>query len=255
MAIVVDSAASLPQNIADDELHVVPMQLVIDDQTYLDGVDVSPRDFYRRLRGLKQTPTTAAPTPASFRRAFEEASDAAESVLCITAAKRFSASFDSATAAADALRKEGHNIEIEVLDSEAAAGSEGLIATEALRVARGGVSLKEVRAAAERVVEKVSLVAFLDTLYYAWKGGRVPGIAHLGTSMFRIKPVFEMARGDIKNLARPRTRQRAIARLLALARERVSDAPVHAAVMHGDAEVDAEQIRDELAGMSTRRPP
>lgn len=248
VAIVVDSAASLPPDFVNVELpHVVPMQLTIDGQTYLDGVDISPRDFYKRLRSLKQTPTTSTPSPADYREAYEAASNTAASVLCITVARRFSGSFDAAKAAADALRDQGDDVEIDVMDSESAAGGEGLIVTEALRAARGGASLQDVRAAADRVVEKVSLLALLDTLYYAWKSGRVPGIAHLGTSMLRIKPVFQMDRGDINNLARPRTRRKAIDKLLGFARERVGEAPVHAAVMHGDAEDDAQQIRYELA--------
>ena len=59
------------------------------------------------------------------------------------------------------------------------------------------------------VVPRVYLAAYLDTLYYAWKSGRIPGIAYAGSALLRLKPVFEMHRGEIESVARPRSAARA----------------------------------------------
>jgi DegV family protein with EDD domain len=246
-AIVVDSAASLPEaTLGQQGLYIAPMSLTLGDGSYLDRRDITPTEFYRLLRESDSLPTTSAPAPASFLDAFRQAAQGDESVLCLTLASRFSASADSARTAAQEAASELPGIEIRVLDTESAAGGEGLVAMEAWRAAQRGESLDEVEAAARMVVSRVRLLAFLDTLYYLWKGGRVPQIAHLGASLLRLKPVFELVRGEVHTLSRPRTRQRAMRRLVELMHERTSPGPVHATIMHADSAKNAEEIRQRV---------
>jgi DegV family protein with EDD domain len=134
-----------------------------------------------------------------------------------------------------------------VLESGTAAGGEALVALEAWRAAQSGKSLDEVVAAAREVISRVRLLAYLDTLYYLWKGGRVPGIAHLATSLLKLKPLFELREGEVRNLARPRTRRHAATRLLKLMKERVEGDEVHVTVIHADAADEAERLRQEVS--------
>lgn len=134
-----------------------------------------------------------------------------------------------------------------MLESGTAAGGEALVTLEARRAAESGKSLDDVMAATRKVISRVRLLAYLDTLYYLWKGGRVPGIAHLATSLLRLKPIFELREGEVRNLARPRTRRRAAARLMRLMKERVEGDEVHATVIHADAAEEAEQLRREVS--------
>ena len=249
MAIVVDSAASLPAASETPGLHVVPMGVTIDGKTYLDGRDLEPSAFYAKLRASKELPTTSAPSPARFLEAFEAAREDSGAVFCLTVGSRFSASLDSARSAVEEAKVSLPGLEVVVLDSESAAGGQGLIALEAWRAARDGGGLDEVDAAAREVIHRVRVVAFVDTLYYLWKGGRVPRIAHAGTSLLRIKPLFELARGEVRTVARPRTQRRAMARLLDLVAEGAQGRPVHATVMHADALEAAEELRQQLDAM------
>ena len=249
VAIVVDSAASLPPELLEKpDIHVVPMRLVIEGKTYRDGRDLSTTGFYETLRGLDKPPTTSAPSPADFLDVFGEAARHASSVLCLTVSPGFSSSLDSARAAVEDARESLPPTQIVLLDSESAAGGEGLVATEAWRVARGGAGMEPVVAAAKKVVASVSLLAFIDTLYFVWKSGRVPRVAYASTSLLNIKPLFELRRGEIRNLARPRTSLRAARRLLELMRRRVGreQGRVHATVMHADAAEAAEELCDRL---------
>ena len=244
VAVVVDSAASLPEEVADDPLlYVAPLQLIIEGRTYLDGRDITPTQFYRRLRAMKDPPTTAAPSPEMYLDGFRAAAAHTTSVLCLTVSPRFSSSFDSAMTASRTFRGEAPSVEIKLLDSQSAAGGEGLVAMEALRAARRGAGLSEVADAAARTAPRVSLLAFLDTLYYVWKGGRVARLAYTGASLLGIKPMLETSQGEVRNVARPRTRRRATRKLLEVMRKRVGESPVHANVMHGDCAGDAEDLR------------
>ncbi len=244
-AIVTDSAASLPPGAADSPI-VAPMQLILDGQQLRDGLDITAVEFYRALPSLAQPPTTAAPSPQSYLDAFQQAAQDADAILCITVSPAFSASYDSAQAAIRAARQAMPDIHIEVLDSGSAAGGEGLVATAAQRAARAGASLQDVRAAAARAAEETTLLAFLDTLYYVWKGGRVPRIAYAGAALLGIKPMLEMTHGSVRNVARPRTRRRATDRMLKLMDQRAADRPVHVSVMHGDALEEAERLQANI---------
>ena len=244
VSIVVDSAASLPDEIAGSpQIHVVPMRVTLGGKTYADGRDLSPSDLYRLLRESPELPSTSAPSPASFLEAIRVAAAEAQSVLCLTVGSQFSASFESASVAARNKEEAISGLEVSVLDTGSAAGGQGLIALEAWRAAKEGRGLPDVRATAERVMSRVKLLAYVDTLYYLWKGGRVPRVAHAGASLLKIKPVFELAQGQVHTVARPRTRRRAMAKLLELMRVRVKADAVHATVMHADAADAAEELR------------
>ena len=248
VAIVVDSGASLPDDLSRrHDLHVVPLEVSLGGDSYLDGKELSPTEFYRKLRSSSSVPSTSAPAPARFLEAFRKAGADARPVLCLTVSARFSASFDSASAAAADARESMPAVQVKVVDTETAAGAEALVALEAARVAERGLGLEEVATAARRVIGRARLLAFIDTLYYLWKGGRVPMIAHTGTSLLRIKPLFELSRGEVRTVARPRTRRRATARLIELLKDRAGSGPLHAAVMHADAAGEAEEVRREVA--------
>lgn len=241
VAVVVDSAASLPSNAASDpQMWIVPMQLTIGDRTFHDGRDLTPAEFYRMLPSVDGRTTTSAPAPAAYVSAFSEAAEKYSSIVCLTVARHVSSSYDSAKTAAGG---GSGGPRIEVIDTESAAGGEGLVATEALRIARTGAGLDEVAATVRALIPKVRLLAFLDTLYYVWKSGRVPRLAYLGSSLLKIKPILELSGGEVRPVERPRTARRAAERMLALMKEDVGAGPVHATVMHGNDAKTADEIR------------
>ncbi len=243
VAIVTDSAASLP---AGGGPSIVPMKLVLDGEELRDGVDLTATEFYRRLRSLNEPPTTSGPSPQGFLDTFKGLAGRFTSVLCITVSPAFSSTYAAARVAIEAAGEALPDLEIDLMDSRSAAGGEGLVVIAAQQAAESGASLPEVLEVAEHVARRVSLLAYLDTLYYVWKGGRVPMIAYAGSALLGLKPVLEMADGRVRNVARPRTRRRASERLLRLMGDRVGNAPVHASVMHGDSLDEAEEMRREI---------
>ena len=244
VAIVVDSAASTPSAFDDSPTTlIVPMLVHVGGDTYRDGVDLSASDFYAMQRRGDLRTSTSAPPPSAFLEAFERASDIADSILCITVSAEYSASAAAAETARSRLLEERPDADIRILDSQTAIGAQGLIATEALRVANSGANLDAVERAALTVRERVRLLAYVDTLRYLWKGGRVPAVAHLATSILRMKPVFELRRSKATPLARPRTARRAIARLLELMRDRApAGVPLRVSIMRAAAPENAERI-------------
>ena len=251
MSIVVDSAASLPSTaLSDPRLHVVPMTLTIDGQAFTDGIDITVAEFYARLKQSPGTATTSAPSPAAFVRAFEDAATESDSILCIVVASQFSATEDSARTASERFLHTHPDCSVAIMDSESAAGGEGLIALGALKRSATGGDLSQTQEAANVIKERVRLLAFVETLYYLWKGGRVPRIAHAGASLLRLKPIFELRHSKIENLGRPRTTRRAMNKIIDLMAERIDGNRIHVSVNHVASEENAltlhRRITDEF---------
>ena len=248
VAIVVDSAATVPHSFHDDQYtFTVPMLIHVGDRTYEDGVELRAADFYFIQQHHVGQTSTSAPTPGAFLAAFENAAKVAESILCITVSNRFSSSLDSAESACRQFRARRPGIDLRVLDSLTAVGAQGLIAWEALKVAINGACIDEVQRSALDILQRVRLLAYVDTLYYLWKGGRVPGVAHLAATILKLKPVFELNDSGVVQVARPRTAAHAISKLVALMKDRAGEGPMHAMVMHAQAQKQAESLLTKIA--------
>ena len=251
VSIVTDSAASLPAQLADESdefLHVIPHQMVINGTTYREGLDLSPEEFYETLRGLKRPPTTSGPSPDQFAKAFEAASISERQcglprpILEVQHDLRFGGRL----ALARCLRETARNADVEVIDTESATGS-GLMVIEALRLSAQGHTSDEIVRRTQELVPRVKVIATLDTLYYLQKGGRVPVLAHLGTSLLQVKPIFEMYRGEVSTIAKVRTAKRAKSKLVDLLREDVGEKRLHAAVLQGNVPDEAQELEERIA--------
>ncbi|MCE2456293.1 MAG: DegV family protein [Dehalococcoidia bacterium] len=248
VAIVVDSAATVPDGFLSDPLTFsVPMLIHVGDRTYRDGVDLDASDFYEMQRQYVGRTSTSAPTPGDFLAAFGEAGEVADSILCITVSKSFSSSLDSAEAASRQFRAHRPGFDLRVIDSLTAVGAQGLIAWQSLKTAETGAGLDDVYNAASDIRQRVRLLAYVDTLYYLWKGGRVPGLAHLATSLLQLKPIFELEMSNITQVARPRTAAHAASKVVTLMKDRVCEGPLHAMVMHIQAPEQADSLSSLIA--------
>jgi len=249
VAIVTDTTACIPQEqMARYNIELVPIELIFGDKVYRDGVDITPTEFYALLRQAEKLPTTAGSLPGPYLEAYGKANQRANDILCITESSKFSGMFNSARLAAEMAKKSLPNVTIRVLECTTAAAGMGLVALAADRAAASGKDLAQVDAVARRVMRKVYLFAFLDTLYYLVKGGRVPKAAGLANSILHLKPVFTVNGGDAHTVALPRTIQGAIRHLLKNMRKKVPRGqPVHVAVMHADALDRAQELKEQIA--------
>jgi len=247
VAVVVDSSSCLPREILELwHIYVVPHELLIEDRSFRDGIDIEPAEFYRLLQQNHKVPTTSSPKPARFLEIFQMASNVAESIACITLSANFSATYDSACIAARMAGSELPGCSIKVIDSKAAAGAEGLIALEAARVAQKGDDLERVMSRVEELIPRVNLIAFLDTLYYLRRSGRMPRIGAWAAYLLGIKPLTELKLGEARLLDKPRSRARAMEQLVSIMKGRVQDKPVHVNVMHAHAAADAQKLYQQV---------
>ena len=250
---VVDSSSCLPPDLlAKWHITSIPHQLIIGQQTLLDGVDIQPDRFYRLLDEQHQPAfTTAAPQPQHFLDAFLEAGQRAPNVLCLTLSANFSATYRSACAALELAEDRLTGIKVEVIDSQTAAGGLGLIALAAARWSSMGHGFDQVIAEVHRLATRVNLLAFLDTLRYLNRGGRAHKLGAWAGTLLGIKPLTELQMGEARMVGRPRSRAKATDGLLDLMRQRVGQQPVMINVMEagapGDAAALARRIETEFS--------
>ena len=241
IAIVTDSAANLPVGLASGlGIEIVPMYLKFGERVYRDGVDLAPTDFYRRLVEDTENASTSTPAPADFLDAYERTG--ADEIVCVTVAAGMSAANHEA-----ALAAERYSGRVTVVDSLNASMAEGFVALEAARCARSGGSMEEVVGRAGEVAREARLCATIDTFEFLRRSGRVRKLQAYAATMLDIKPVFRFAQGDVTPVARPRTRRRALDRLLQEAVADVGERPVHLATIHAAAEDEARALLEAIS--------
>lgn len=253
IAVVVDSSSCLPDDhLKKWNIYTVPHRLIFNDQTYQDGIDISPASFYGIMEKDGVTPTTAAPPPTAFLDVFRAARSVADDLICVTVASNLSSAYDSARAAAEMASGEPGG-EIIVVDSRAAAGAHGLIALETAEMAQRGGPLSQVVDGVNRLIPKVTLLAYVETLHYLKKGGRVPKVAAWAGSILGIRPIAELSLGEAKVIGKLRSRPNGIRKLADLAKSRVGEQAVRMNVMHANAPQDAEDLCELLSRELTCR--
>ncbi len=154
--------------------------------------------------------------------------------------------YDAAREAQDMAKTELPQTTIEVMDSQTATPSEGLVALTAARAAAEGKDLAEVVGVAEKIRDRVSAIILLDTIRHVYRSGRIPKIASQIGSALNIKPVLTISR-KVNFSGAVRNRKHGIKRLLQMMRDKVGSRPVHVAVTHAYAPDEAEKLKELIA--------
>jgi DegV family protein with EDD domain len=221
IAVVTDSTADFaPEAAAAAGIRVVPLFVRFGADELRVGVDLSTEQFWARMLAPGAPfPATAAPSPGTFREAFEACfAEGAEAIICPTIGSRLSATFQSATLAAQALPDR----EIHVIDTGSTSMSTGIPALLAVEMAAAGATGAEVAARVLDRLPDVDLYVAVDTLEYLRKGGRLsPARAAIGT-LLSVKPIITVIDGLVVMAERPRTRARARERVIEL----ITSAPI-----------------------------
>lgn len=251
-AIVTDSNVSLPVSLLEGlPISVVPLEIHHEAQVYKDGIDITPSEFYDLQRVAKILPTTSAPQPGAFAEAFSRAAKTADEIICLTLSSQLSATYLAAITAREAVVGSLANVRIEVIDSLCAGTAQGLVALAAARMANQGATTDALLLNIAHWRSTVRLYGYLQSLYYVWRGGRVPRALMWMGKLLDVKPVLQLSEGKIGMVARPRTERRAMDRVVALATLAAANERTQIAVMHAaapeQAGVLAQRLRSELA--------
>jgi DegV family protein with EDD domain len=243
IAIVTDSAANIPQALVERHaIEVIPLWVQIEDRSYRDGIDIHPLEFFRRLREKVRRVGTSQPSLGEFLEFYRRVQERAESIVSVHLAGRYSGILNAARAAAAELAP----FPIEVVDSGTVAMAQGFAALVAARAAEAGASLVEVVQRVKAAIPRIDLIATVESLEWAVRGGRLAWAARLVDNLLRVKPLLRVRGNQVDLIGQARTRGKAVRRLLDVLAERVGDAPLHVAVLYSGAIEEAQRVKEEI---------
>jgi len=239
--IVTDSTCDLPEEVVSKyNITVIPLHINQGEKSYLDGIELTREEFYARLPDYKPAPTTATPSPETFRLKFEQlAEEGAQTILSIHISESLSATINSARVAAEQFK----HIPVTVLDSTQLSLGLGFIVEKAAQMSELGHKMDEIVINLQELMKRTYVFASLKTLEYLRRSGRMHfALARLG-EILQIKPLLHMNQGH-PSAHRTRTQSRATERLMEWLREYAPYEKL--AVVHAGVQAEAEAMRERV---------
>ncbi len=193
IAVVVDSASDLPREWSERHgVSVVPLQVTIDDRTFLDGVDLDAAGLYDRMHGADApgSVTTSQPSPRAFMNAYEQGlARGAEAILAIYISSQISGTYGTGSAALRGM----DTVDGIALDSRSGSLGTGLLAVRAVELLDQGMDLEAVVEELKRVRDQSNVFFSVDTMEYLLRSGRVGRAKAWLGGMLDLKPILSMS--------------------------------------------------------------
>lgn len=244
VAIVTDSGADMPAGEVERlGIHVVPQRLSLEGREHIDGVSITPEEFYGAMRDRGAVPRTSQPPPGDFRRMFGALLDRHEQVVEVSLSRRLSGTMQSALNAA----VRSHPRRVQVCDSGQVAAGQGLLVIWAAEAARAGLPAAHLVERLEEVKDRTRVYAIVRDIIHGVRGGRIPSLALPVSRFLRSSLILCCKAGRLglhgalfgRNRL-PERFARRVARTLDPART------YRVIVGHGDCVADAERVREVL---------
>ena len=205
--IVIYSTSDFTQEVIDKyNLKMVPLTVNFDDGSYLDKIELSTEDFFKKLGKSDKLPTTSQVSPGAFIETFSEILLRGDEVLGIFLASEFSGTYESARIARDMIGSD----RIHLIDSRSVCLGAFSLILEAIELVEKNKDINEIVGSLEVLRDKIVVAAGLDTLKYLEKGGRLSkGQAVVG-SLLNIKPIITIKDGKIAVIDKIRGKNKTI---------------------------------------------
>ncbi len=240
--IVIDSTADMSQDaLRRLNVNMVPLMVLIGNETYRDGLDITPHEFYSKLAREAKLPTTSQPSQGAFMEVYQKATADGSKVISIHLSAKLSGTYENALVASRNFQPG----QVRVFDTQQVSAGVAFFVQTAAEMARNNFEIEAIEKQLESMRDRVKLLAMVDTLEYLHKGGRIGGLSSFFGSLLNVKPLLQLKEGEVQPLERVRTRQKALQRLAELVKgmgklERL-------AIMHADDENGAGELANLLA--------
>ena len=245
VAVVTDSTATLPADVlAEHDITVVPLQVVIGAKSYEEGTEAPPSMVAAALKEFLPV-STSRPAPEAFADVYERlAAEGHEAIASVHLSRQVSGTCESAQLAAKRV-----DVPVRVVDTGLVGIGTGLAARAAALAAAKGMDVADVAQTAVDQAEATTSLIYVDTLEHLRRGGRVGNAAALMGSALAVKLLLHIDDGRIVPLDKVRTSSRALARIetrAIAAAVRLGKRPVAVVVQHLGADARAEALAASL---------
>ncbi|MEM5686654.1 DegV family protein [Bacillus cereus] len=247
MKIVTDSTADLSQEVIEKyDIHVLPLSISVNGQTYLDRVDLQPDEFIEEMIKSEELPKTSQPAMGTFVEMYDKLGEDGSEVLSIHMTSGMSGTVATASSAASMT-----DTKVTVVDSQFITHALAYQVVEAAKMANEGRSLEEILKRVDEVRKNTRLYVVVDTLENLVKGGRIgKGKAFIG-SLLNIKPIASLEDGVYNPVTKVRSQGQIVKTLAKLFEEDTAGKVVKAvAIPHAKAIPLAENVKAAVEKVS-----
>jgi len=206
--IVVDSSSDLTNDYIKDEnvgFEVIPLKINVAKKEYVDDINIDVKDMLNTMSKTKEKACSACPSPEIFKESYSEA----ENVICITMTSKLSGTFNAAYLAASECTNN-----VCVIDSKSTAGVLILLVNRAYELMKQNKDFKEIVDELNEYQKNLNLLFVLDKFDNLVKNGRMSRLTAVVATCLYIKPLCIAQEGEIKIYEKPRTRRKALDRLV-----------------------------------------
>ncbi|KMK77421.1 DegV family protein [Alkalihalobacillus pseudalcaliphilus] len=245
VAVVTDSTAYLPKELRKKlDVYMVPLNVVFGQESLLEEVDITAAEFYERMKGEKNLPTTSQPAIGQFAELFEDlAKKGYEQVVSIHLSSKISGTFQSAMAAADMVE----SIEVFGYDSAISCSPQAQLVFEAVRLAEDGKKAEEIVVHLDKVKETLRAYFVVDDLNHLHRGGRLNAAQLFVGNLLKIKPILHLVEGKIVPYEKVRTEKKAFAKIKTLLEQEVSKSgEFQVTIIHANCEDEATKLMEDF---------
>jgi DegV family protein with EDD domain len=245
IAVLTDTDSSLPAEVAAQYgIYQVPISVNFGQEVFESNYQIDDTRLFERIDREGKLPTTAAPSPGAFIKAYQSALDSgADKIVCICVSSQISATYTAALTACE----EFPGREIKVIDSQTLSMAQGFMVLAAAEAAHAGASLEEIASQAVNTGGRASIYVALATLKYLAMSGRIGHLAAGMGNLLSIKPILTSRGGKLDLLEKVRTRSKAWARVIELTGKQLAGRPMeHLALVHVGALDQAREFEQVL---------
>jgi len=227
LAIVTDSVSDISPKIAKElNIKVVPLTVIFGTEQFLDGIELSNAEFFKKLETDPNHPSTSQPSPEAFVKTYEKLLKEGYEILSVHVSAKLSGTINSAEQAIKTIDTN----KIKIIDTGSASMAQGLVAMSAARAAKNAKSLDELADIAENTSKKTTVFVAMDTMEFLKRGGRIGKARAMLGSILNIKPIITTNDGEIVPHSRARTIKKAISSMINDMGEK--DQIIEVAVLH-----------------------
>jgi len=253
MQIVTDSGTDVnftPEEMERYGVHVVPLTVTLEGQSYREGIDIAPDAFYQMLDETDTLPVTSQPAVGEFAALYSRLAQHDPEILSIHISSGLSGTVNSARAGA-AMTPEAN---VSVVDTKTLSAPSGWQVEVAARAAAAGWSREKILETLARISSATEVLYTLKELKYLIHGGRISHLKGLIASVLNIKPLIgvEKARGTYVSLGQARSFNNAIKSVAEFVSSKVTKGTrLRAQVVHAANPEGAQQLVDAIAAHFT----
>ncbi|MBM7555719.1 DAK2 domain-containing protein [Halanaerobacter jeridensis] len=191
IALVTDSIADLPKELIENyQIQVIPLNLSLNGNNYLDKLTITPNKFYSLFKESDGEVSSSQPSYKQVDNLFSFLTSHYQSIIAVTVASELSGTWNIVNQVAEEYKDD--ETEIEVIDSKLNSGAEGLAVLETAEKIAAGWNLDKTADYIRKLVNKTEIYVSVNTVKYMVKGGRISRPTGWLARLVNLKPIITL---------------------------------------------------------------